>query len=268
MSASTQATTPVPAGPGGQAAPLHKAILAQTRMELILTARRGESVLLMVVIPIGVLILGSFFANSHLVKLPGRHPIDFLLAGVLGLAVMSTSMVGLAIATGFERQRGVLKRLGASPLPRIGWLAAKVGSVLVVEAVQIVALLLVGLLLGWRPGADAGAAVLPLVLGTAAFSGIGLWMAGTLRAETTLGAANGLYLLLVAAGDMVFPIHHFPAAAGVLFNVLPAAALAESVRGVLSRGATSLPLGPLLILIAWAVVMPMVAARGFKWIEG
>ena len=55
---------------------------------------------------------------------------------MLALAVMSTSFTSLAIATGFERRYGVLKRLGASPLPRSGLLAGKVGALLLVEVLQ------------------------------------------------------------------------------------------------------------------------------------
>ena len=129
--------------------------------------------------------------------------------GILALAVMSTAMVSLGIATGFERGYGVLKRLGATPLGRPRLLGAKIVTIVAVELLQAAVLLPVGLALGWNPGGGAGAAVAgaigAILLGSAAFAGIGLLMAGTLRAEVNLAAANGLYLILLLLGGMIVP---------------------------------------------------------------
>ncbi|NED78883.1 ABC transporter permease, partial [Streptomyces sp. SID11233] len=73
----------------------------------------------------------------------------FLTPGVLALAVMSTAFTGQAIATGFERRYGVLKRLGASPLPRWALMTAKTLSVLVTEVLQVVLLTVIAFALGW-----------------------------------------------------------------------------------------------------------------------
>jgi len=99
-----------------------RAVLAQTRVELTLTLRRGESVLLALGIPVLLLV---FFSTVDVGFIEHGRRVDFVAPGVLALAVMSTAMVGLGIATGFERQYGVLKRLGATPLGRPALLAAK-----------------------------------------------------------------------------------------------------------------------------------------------
>ena len=72
--------------------------------------------------------LGFFSVVDVLPKGDFRHSVDYLTPGVLALAVMSTGMVQLAIGTAFERQYGVLKRLGATPLGRPRLLAAKTAS--------------------------------------------------------------------------------------------------------------------------------------------
>src|SRR5260221_3224166 len=155
-----------------------KALVAQTRIEITLTMRRGESLLLILGIPL--LLLGFFSTVDVLPKGDFHDSVDFLGPGVLALAVMSTGMVQLAIGTSFERQYGVLKRLGTTPLGRPRLLAAKTASTIAVEVVQIALLVALALALGWDPTVHAG--VVPaLVLGTIAFSGLGLLLSGTLR---------------------------------------------------------------------------------------
>lgn len=238
------------------------AIAAQTRIELMMTLRRGESLLVTLVIPIGILV---FFTKVDAVKVNGE-PIDFLVPGVLALAVMSTAMVSLGIATGFERRYGVLKRLGSTPLSRSGLLTAKTANVLAIEALQSVLIIAVGIALGWEPTAGIIPAFGLLLIGTVAFAGIGMLMAGTLRAEANLAAANGLFLLLLFLGGMAYPLARLPDALEVFARALPAAALAECVRGVLASPA-HLPVGELFVLLAWAIGAPLLAIRFFRWEE-
>jgi ABC-2 type transport system permease protein len=247
--------------PGAGPAPLHRVVAAQTRMELRLRLRHGETLLLTIVIPVVLLL---FFATVDLVDTPGDEPLDFLVPGILALAVMSTAFTGQAIATAFERSYGVLKRLGATALPRWGLLAAKTAAVLVVELVQWVLLGSVGVALGWRPElAGIPAAVLFLVLGTAAFSGLGLLMAGRLRAEATLAAANGLYVVLLLAGGLIVPLDRLPGPLEAAGRLLPTAALADGLRSALTAG--SLDGGAAAVLVAWSAVLLAAAAATFRW---
>ena len=236
---------------------------AQLRAELRLTARRGDSVLLNLAIPVGLLV---FFSLVDVLPKPAgvHHPVQFLTPGLIALAVMSTSMVSLGIATGFERQYGVLKRLGSTPLGRGRLLTAKMGSIAAVEVVQVAILVGVGLGLGWSPGGPAALAVPAVLLATAAFSGLGLLMAGSLRAEVTLAAANGLYLLLLLLGGMIFPLSKLPAGLRDVAQGLPAGALSDALHGALTSGAT-VPGRAWVVLALWAVVAPALAARLFRW---
>lgn len=238
-----------------------QAVRAQTRVELAMTLRRGESLLVTMVIPLGILV---FFAKVDAVTVSSGDPLDFLVPGVLALAVMSSAMVSLGIATGFERRYGVLKRLGSTPLSRRGLLAAKTITVLVMEIIQAVLIVGTGIALGWEPTAGVLTAVVLLLIGTVAFAGIGMLMAGTLRAEANLALANGLFLVLLFLGGMAYPLDRLPDALEALARLLPAAALAECVRGVLEPGG-SVPVGELLVLLVWAVGAPLAAARSFTW---
>jgi ABC-2 type transport system permease protein len=240
-----------------------RALRAQVAAELRLTLRRGDAVLLTLAIPVGLLL---FFSVVDVLPKPAgiTHSVDFLAPGILALAVMSTSMVSLGIATGFERQHGVLKRLGATPLGRPRLLAAKITAVTAIEAVQVALIVVVGLLLGWHLGGSVAPAVAAIILATIAFSGVGLLMAGVLRAEVTLAAANGLYLALLLLGGMIFPLSKLPGGLRGAAQALPAGALSDALHGSLAAGG-SVPARAWIVLIAWAVVAPLVAARTFRW---
>jgi len=235
---------------------------AQVEVETKLTLRRGESLIVTLGIPVGILV---FFGNVDLVDTGYRDPLDFLVPGVLALAVMSTAMVSLGIATGFERRYGVLKRLGTTPLGRSGLLTAKTLTVVSVELIQAVIIVVAGVLLGWSPGGGVLEAIAVMMIGTIAFAGLGLLMAGTLRAEATLAVANGGYLLLLVLGGMAYPLAKLPLALQDVARVLPAAPLAECLRGALTGA--GIPGARLSILIGWAVLTPLLAARSFRWEE-
>ncbi|WP_309136335.1 ABC transporter permease [Nocardioides campestrisoli] len=248
--------------PAPGSASLAAQVMAQARMEFRLILRNGEQLLLALVIPVIVLVGGVAAADR--VGLDFDRPvIDVLAPGVLALAVMSTAFTSVAIATGFERRYGLIKRLGTSPLPRHGLLLGKAGAVLLVELLQILVLGAVAALLGWEPEASGWpAAVLVLLLGTTAFTSLGLLIAGTLRAEATLAAANLVYLLLLAGGAVVVPADSYGAFADVA-AWLPSGALGEGMRAALIDG--RLDGGCVLILLGWSVVGATATARTFTW---
>ena len=240
-----------------------KAIRYQTRIEMLLTVRRGESLLVTLVIPLGILV---FFSSVDAVNTTYKDPVDFLVPGVLALAVMSSAMVSLGIATGYERRYGVLKRLGSTPLSRAGLLTAKTLNVLVLEIVQAIVIVVTGIALGWDVTGGLVAGIALLLVGTVAFAGIGMLLAGTLRAEANLAVANGLFLVLLFLGGMAYPLSKLPDAVEAFAKLLPAAALSETVRAVLTPG-KSFPVGELVVLLVWAVAAPLAAARWFRWEE-
>jgi ABC-2 type transport system permease protein len=239
------------------------AYTTQVRTELALSLRQGEQLLVSIGIPLLVLV---FFSVVDVLPTPVGvdDPVDFLAPGVLALAVMSSAMVALGIATGFERQYGVLKRLGATPLGRPRLVGAKVSMVLCLEVVQVALLVTAALLLGWQPDGATVLAPLAIVLGTAAFAGIGLCLAGTLSGTLNLAATNGLYLVLLLLGGMVIPLEELPSAVRAVAEVLPGAALSQALDQAFNADAAT-GWQPWVVLGAWAVGAPLAAARTFKW---
>jgi ABC-2 type transport system permease protein len=242
--------------------PAWRAVLALTRWELRVALRRGENLLVALVIPAAVLV---FFSTVAVLPLEGR-PVDTLLPGALALGVIATSFVSLGIATAYERHYGVLKRLGGAPVPRGALAVAKMLAVLVIEAVQVVLLVAIAwLLLDWQPGVAEASPLLggvALVLGTATFAGLGLAMAGRMRAEATLAVANGIFLALLLVGGIVVPLDRLPAPLAAVAGFLPAAplvALFSAATGI------AVEAGPSVVLLgAWAAGAVALAVVAFR----
>ena len=255
-------------GDGRPSSPLSR-VAAMLEMELRLTSRRLENLVVTLLLPAVLLV---FFGSVEILPdaetaLPGARPIDGVLPAILATAIVAAGLVNLGISTGFERSYGVLKRLGASPLTRGQLLAGKIGTIAVVEAIQ--AVLLVGLavvVFGWAPGQGWSplAVVVAVALGTAAFSSLGLLFAGALRAEATMALTNALFLLGLLVGGLLVPAHQLPGLLGALASLLPTAALADALRVGLGASTGAL-VEPLLLLGAWAIGAGLLAARTFRW---
>lgn len=249
--------------PAPGAAPLSRQVRTQAAMEAKLMLRNGEQLLLAVVVPLLVLV-GGVFAAEQLDLAWTRPAIDVMTPGVLALAVMSSAFTSVAIATGFERRYGVIKRLGASPLSRTGLLVGKVAALVMVQALQLALIVAAAFAMGWQPhGWDSLLpALIAWVLGTATFASLGLFIAGVLRAEATLAVANLVYLLLMAGGAVVIPASSY----GVMehpIHYLPSGALGEAFRDALWSGAFSLR--DYCGMAMWGALGAFLTAKTFKW---
>lgn len=242
---------PASAAPG-------RRILSHAVMEARLILRNGEQAILAVVIPVGVLIGAAFFGERLGLGLSETAP------SVLALAMWSSGLTTLAIATGFERRYNVLERLAATPLGRPGILAGKALSIAMIAAGQVLVLCLVALALGWRPTFSPWSAVFAVavaILSMGAFAGLALSIAGSLRPEATLAVANLLYLVGMPLGILI-PAGRFPDWAQPIVRALPTGALGEAMRAASVGTALvwSLPVAAL-----WCAASLALAWKVFKW---
>jgi ABC-2 type transport system permease protein len=237
-------------------------VRAQAGMEIRLLLRNGESLLVTLGIPVGLLV---FFSTVDVLPAGRDEPVTFLLPGIVALAVMGSAMVALGIATGFERFYLVLKRLGATPLRRSELITAKVAAVLAVQAVQVAVVMAAGVALGWRLAAGPTVWLVPagLALGTAAFAGLGLAMAGRLRAVATLALTNAAFVVLLLVSGIVFPLSALPTGLRAAAGLLPGAPLTEVLRAGFDGG--GVPAGALAVLAGWAAGAVALAAWVFRW---
>ncbi|GAB3697364.1 ABC transporter permease [Saccharopolyspora tripterygii] len=243
----------------GRGRPL-RMLAAQTRIETLLIVRHGEQALLTLIIPIALLIGMSVI---HIGDLPEPR-VNSVMPRILALAVMSTAFTGQAIALGFDRRYGVLKRLSATALPRWTLISGRVLATLLVVALQAVVLGVTALLLGWSP---ALAGLLPgaglLVLGTLVFGAAGVLVGGSLRPEIVLALANAIWFVLLLAGGLALPAEDLPGPLSTIAGFLPSGALAEALDAGLVHGA--LPgVQPILVLLAWGVACGATALRTTK----
>ncbi len=239
-------------------APL-RMLAAQTRLELILLLRNGEQILLTMLIPITLLVGLTLLPFGDIAE----PRVATIVPAVMMVAVMSTAFTGQAIAVGFDRRYGALKRLGATPLPRWGIIAGKSSAVLLVVVLQAVVLGVIGVLLGWRP--DVGGLALGAVaiaLGTVAFAAMGLLLGGTLKAEVVLAVANLAWFVLLGIGSIVFAPDSLPAWLHVVAQLVPSGALAATLRDALDL---TVNWYGVVVLAAWAVGCGWLATRLFRF---
>ncbi|GAA4662290.1 ABC transporter permease [Gordonia humi] len=268
MTESSGAAVPnrFPAGtftPRPSPAPLVRMLAAQTRMELTLLLRNGEQLLLTLFIPITLLIgLSVLPIDTGSGDTAAARATTFVPA-ILAVAIMSTAFTGQAIAVGFDRRYGALKRLGATPIPRWGVIAGKSGAVVIVVILQSLIIGVIGLALGWRPsivGLALGAIV--IALGTVAFATLGLLLGGTMKAEVVLALGNLIWFVLLGLAGLVVFDEHVPDAVHWAARCSPSGALTEALVRALDSSVDFFGIG---VLAAWAVVGGALAVRWFRF---
>ncbi len=234
-------------------------LMAQTRLELILLLRNGEQLLLTMFIPITLLVGLCLLPVGNL----GDSRVDTVVPAVMMVAVMSTAFTGQAIAVGFDRRYGALKRLGATALPKWGIIAGKSAAVVIVVAIQSLILGAIGLALGWRPGLlglALGAVI--IALGTVTFAAMGLLLGGTLKAEVVLALANILWFIMLGIGSVVFASDEAPEALRFAARLIPSGALAETLKQALQ---SSIDWFGISVLAVWALGSAWLAGRLFRF---
>ncbi len=247
--------------PTGQPATLTRRILQQGRYETATMLRNGEQLVLMIVMPL----LGLFaLVATPLLDNMGSSRVAMATPGILALCALSTAFTGQGIATGFDRRYGVLRYLSTTPLGRGGLIAGKGIAVLCALGLQVALISVVAVFLGWRPPLAGVLLGIPLlILGAAAFTALGLLIAGTVRPEATLAITNLGWILFAAVGGIVLPAGKFSSTLAGVVEWLPSGALGNLLRAALIE--SRLDVAGLLVLLAWTAVSAVAAVKWFKW---
>jgi ABC-2 type transport system permease protein len=229
-------------------------VRAHAGWELRLLLRNGEQILLMFVIPIALL-----FA----LRIMQGGVINEQVPTVLSVSLIATCFTSLAIGTGFERRAGALKFLATTPLSRVDLLLGKALATGALAALSFAALASAAAIMGWRPDVDLLSLGAFVFLGGGTFAALAVLLAGVLRAEAVLALANGIFVLLIVFGGVVFASADMPPAIGGVVSLLPSAALCDGLTAALTGG--PLPVGALLVLVVWGAASALLARRTFAW---
>lgn len=206
-------------------------------------------------------------AEKHLQQ-PGSRYIDFLLPGMLGMGLMGGGLWGIGFVIVDMRVRKLLKRFLATPMRRSDFLLAVMFSRLVFTLADIVILVFFGyLVFDVRCHGSFWNLAVVVILGAAAFAGIGLFVASRAQTlETVSGLMNLVMLPMWIFSGIFFSSERFPAEIQPLIQALPLTALNNALRGVMLEGKSLAALWPPLALLAgYAVITFTVALRIFRW---
>ena len=240
-------------------------VLSQGVYETKAMLRNGEQLMLNIAFPVMALFGLRFttFLDDYAAQL-GTTRIQLAVPGVLTLCVISTALSGQGIATGFDRRYGVLRFLSTTPLGRNGLILGKLIAVAAVICIQFALVCAVSFGLGWQAEPfQLQRALTSMWVGGAAFTALGLLIAGTVRAEATLAIVNITWAILAAIGGVLVPVWAYAQPWQTIVTALPSGALGEALRADFYEASFS-PWQHVL-LIVWALVIGFAASRLFKW---
>jgi ABC-type multidrug transport system permease subunit len=207
-------------------------------------------------------------AENELVHETGARYIDFVVPGLLGMNLMGSAMWGLGFSIVEARQKKLLKRMVASPMPKWQYLASFLLSRLVMLLIEVVAFLTFTRLVFGVPfrGSLIELGILCL-LTSLAFTGLGLLTASRARTtEAVSGLMNLVMLPMWILSGIFFSASRFPAMVQPLVRALPLTAAIDALRGNMLQGMNlGQEMVPVAILIAWFVVPFAVSLRIFRW---
>jgi ABC-2 type transport system permease protein len=242
----------------------------QLRSEQLIFWRSREAAFFIFIFPLLLFVLLSSVYTGTYQSRPAAWAV---LAGILGYGAANTGFAGLALLLVARREMGFLKRIRSTPLPAGVYLGAMLVSMLLVFALQGIAVLVLGKLLKSTPlPHHLLSFVLALLLGAAAFAGIGLGFTALLRsAEGSSAAVNTVLLPMAFLSGGFGPTAHYPKVLKAIGDVLPMKYFVQLVYAIYLHGHRiwSKP-GAIAVLVAWGLAGTIVAVRRFRWepVEG
>ena len=243
--------------------------LHQFRVEQKVFWRNRESAIFIFIFPIMLFVLlASVYGGT--IKIGGvRWPAEYaLLAGLLSYGAANTAFAGLAITLMIRRESGLLKRLRSTPLPTESYLAAVVASMLVVFALEAVALFVIGrLAFGTTLPHNVVSVALLVLIGIAGFGGVGFAATSLIRsAEGSSAVVNVILLPMAFLSGSFGPARHLPKLLGWIADVLPLKYFVQLANAVYLNGdhVWSKP-GAIAVVLAWGAGGLVVAGQRFGW---
>lgn len=246
-------------------------VVHRLRYELVKFWRDPQAVFFTVALPVVFLVIfASIFGNETLDERSGLKVSTYYVPGIIALGVMSAAFVALAIALVEQRERGILKRLRATPLPAGAFIASRAAVAVLLTALITVVLTLIGwMLFGVTIPTDrAPGLLLTLTVGTAAFCCLGFALSGMVgSANAAPAVANMVTLPLQMISGIFFPVDQIPDAVLKVAQLFPVYHLAQGLLEGFDPNGAAGGIDPtaIAVLAAWGAVGAVVAVRTFQW---
>lgn len=246
-------------------------IAHQARYELKRFWRDPQAVFFTVALPVVFLVIfTTVFGNETLDERDGLKFATYYLPGIIALGVMSAAFVSLAIGLVDQRERGILKRLRATPLPPAAIIVSRAAIAVVLTLLITVILTLIGTMLyGVRiPASHVPGIVLTLAVGTVSFCCLGFALAGVVASSNAAPAvANMVTLPLQMISGIFFPVDQIPDAVLAVAKAFPVYHLAQGLLDGFDPNGPASGIDPVALaaMSAWGVAGLLVAVRTFRW---
>jgi ABC-type multidrug transport system permease subunit len=207
-------------------------------------------------------------SSNDLVHEAGARYIDFVVPGLLGMNLMGSAIWGLGFSIVEARQKKLLKRFVASPMPRWEYLASYILSRLVLLVIEVIAFLgFSKLVFGVPFRGSLWELGLLCVLTSLSLSSLGLLIASRAKTiEAVSGLMNLAMLPMWILSGIFFSATRFPKLIQPIVQALPLTAAIDALRGNMLQGMSLSQLGaPMAVLAAWLVVPFVISLRIFRW---
>lgn len=194
--------------------------------------------------------------------------IDFLLPGLIAMSVMSTCLFSIGMVVVAYREKGKLRRLAVTPLPKSIFIAGQMVNRYLIVLAQTAVLIAIGIILfKVEMVGGLGDFLLALTVGMLAFIAIGFFIASVSKStETASGIANTLFLPMIFLSGVYFSVDGIPNFLKPLVEFLPLTHLVRAIRAIFNNGLTFLDVLPQMgILSIWMIVCFLISIKTFKW---
>jgi ABC-2 type transport system permease protein len=206
--------------------------------------------------------------TSQAVASTGLRYIDFLVPGILAMSIMNSGMIGLASAFVSYREKGILRRIRATPFPLSSFITARIISQVGISVVQAVVLIGLGrLLFGLQINGSLLNVLVMVVIGSLAFLSLGFVISSFAKNQEAADAlANAVSFPMLFLAGVFFPVDAAPRWLQPITRILPLRYLADAMRGVMVQGSSlASEWQNILVLLITATIGVLLSVRFFRW---
>ena len=193
---------------------------------------------------------------------------DVVLLGLVGLGIMTNSIISIAVKISTYRSQSILKRLLVTPLPIWKYFASEIIAHLALALVQAIIILGVGILVfGARLSGDWIGLILVILLGSAVFLNIGFLMSAWANSPSAAsGMGNAIALPMVFFAGTFFSTASLPWILPYIAEALPLTPMLSAMREISLENASIIEVWPqILTLSGWIVVTGLAAVKFFRF---